>query len=406
MASLFVGRDNSFGVLRLIMALSVVVSHVRPVGFDRPDPGQTRFGGQITLGRIAVYGFFILSGFLVTRSALRVSVGRFLWSRALRIFPGLWACLLATAFVAAPILYHHNHGTFSGFLHAGDGPVAYFQNNWATGTKQNDVSAAVLYPKLRGGAHVTGIDGALWSLCYEATCYIILAVLAVTGVLRYARKFVAAIAVGLWLYLLTDLLAYPNLLAPQKSSDFNIDIPILVNYMGPLLGEFMVYLGFAFILGALVQLYSERIPINDVLGIGAGIVFVASLLAGGFYVIGIPAFVYLLFWLAIRLPRPFRRVGRKHDFSYGIYIYGWVVEQMLVIFGYSRHGEKIYLLLAIAGSFLCAIPSWFLVEKQFLRLKDVDPVRFFREPGSRRPAASESAPIPDLRPASESLLGA
>ncbi|PWG11974.1 hypothetical protein DF268_18615 [Streptomyces sp. V2] len=33
---------------------------------------------------------------------------------------------------------------------------------------------------------------------------------------------------------------------------------------------------------------------------------------------------YALVWLAIRLPAPFRRIGARNDYSYGIYIYGFL----------------------------------------------------------------------------------
>jgi hypothetical protein len=58
--------------------------------------------GDATIGRFAVGGFFAISGFLVTGSRLRLPAGAFGWRRFLRVFPGLWVCLLVTAFVLAP----------------------------------------------------------------------------------------------------------------------------------------------------------------------------------------------------------------------------------------------------------------------------------------------------------------
>lgn len=51
-----------------------------------------------TLGEQAVPGFFCLSGFLIAGSRMRLDLGRFLWHRALRIFPAYWTCLIVVAF--------------------------------------------------------------------------------------------------------------------------------------------------------------------------------------------------------------------------------------------------------------------------------------------------------------------
>ena len=105
-AELFTDRGTSVGFIRLVLATAVVVSHSRILGFGRTEPLLTLSHGQITLGQISVYGFFVLSGILITRSAARISLGSFLWRRALRLLPGLWVCLLVTAFAATEVPSH------------------------------------------------------------------------------------------------------------------------------------------------------------------------------------------------------------------------------------------------------------------------------------------------------------
>ena len=398
LSELFIGRDNSVGFLRLCMALAVVVSHSSPVGFGRPDPGTGRFGGQINLGRMSVYGFFIVSGFLITRSGARLGIFRYLWARLLRILPGLWGCVIVTAFVIAPLLYlHQNRGPLSGFWHApGDGPWAYVQANGWTGFRQFDVSGILGHASKAHRVHDPGFDGALWSLAYEMTCYLIIGVLAVTGVLRAAPKFVMAIAIGLWIYIFDDLMQSPTWKAPQNLDGFNIYIPIVSRYIGNLSSPYLVYLGFAFALGAVFQLYAHRIPVSDTLGVLSAAVFVATLFWGGWFAFGVPAMCYLVFWLAVRLPRPFRAVGRKNDVSYGIYIYGFVVEQSLCVLDYNnRYGYVAFVFTAIAGTFVIATLSWFLVEKQFLRLKDwKPPLPKLPESTGRRKLLKTDVPAP------------
>lgn len=399
LSEVFSGRRNSIGLLRLCMAMAVVVSHASPVGFGKAEPGAHTSGGQINLGRMAVYGFFLLSGFLITRSALRPGIGRYIWARLLRIMPGLWVCVIVTAGVVAPVLYYHQHNSLTGFWHASSGPLSYVRAQWWTGFRQQDISGVLGRAAARGHTvYDPGFDGALWSLAYEMTCYMVIGLLAVTAVLRNARGFMLAVAILLFVDILDDMLSYPSWKAPQNLQAFYIGFPVLRDHMGPLNSAQLTYLGWAFALGAIFQLYAERIPMSDSLGMLSGIVFVATFFFGGWYAFGIPAFCYLLFWLAVRLPRPFRAVGRKHDFSYGVYIYGFVVEQALCVLGVNqRYGYFLYLGLAFLGTFALAIPSWFLVERQALRLKDWTPS--LRNPG--RDCRDEPPPVP--RPREEPL---
>ncbi|WP_432991002.1 acyltransferase family protein [Dactylosporangium sp. CA-233914] len=112
----YTGRDNGIGFIRLTLAGAVVVAHATSLGFGWEDLGRSLFRKQTNVGTLAVFGFFVLSGLLITRSAAHTPIGRFAWHRALRILPGLWMCLLVTAFVVAPAVALHERGTLAGFL--------------------------------------------------------------------------------------------------------------------------------------------------------------------------------------------------------------------------------------------------------------------------------------------------
>ena len=84
-----------------MFALLVIFSHSLTLGGYRSET----LWGHGTLGDYAVDGFFAVSGFLITGSATRNHVVRYLWQRALRILPGFWVCLLITAIVAGPIAW-------------------------------------------------------------------------------------------------------------------------------------------------------------------------------------------------------------------------------------------------------------------------------------------------------------
>ena len=100
-----VGRDNNFNLIRLVAALSVIFSHsVAVLGL----PPQREFFFDrlgLSLGEMAVDVFFVTSGFLVAGSLInRRNLVAFLWARALRIYPALWVMLALTVFVLAPAL--------------------------------------------------------------------------------------------------------------------------------------------------------------------------------------------------------------------------------------------------------------------------------------------------------------
>ena len=105
-------RSNSIGFLRFFFAATVVWSHAFPLGGFSEDPLNRLNFNAPTTGFLAVGGFFVLSGFLITRSYETVgSVGRFIWHRFLRIFPAFWVCLMVTAFGLAPLAFAYQHGT-------------------------------------------------------------------------------------------------------------------------------------------------------------------------------------------------------------------------------------------------------------------------------------------------------
>ncbi|MET9852906.1 acyltransferase [Streptomyces sp. NPDC006450] len=393
LGELYSPRANSFGVLRLVLASSVVLSHVWPIGWGPLDPLWTYSGAQTDVGKMAVVGFFVLSGFMITGSGARGTCGRYAWHRALRILPGLWGSLLVSALVVLPLLYAHLHGTTDGYWNHREGPVSYLQGTWNTSVSTHwDISGVLSEGKARGTNFDPGVNGALWSLKYEVFCYVMVGLLAASGALRRARRLVPLTAAVLGLLILRDWVTAPSPRGIPGDMRAAVQVPLL----GSMSVHFLIHLCFVFLIGATFQLYRDRVPVHDGLALICAAVLGGTLVCGGVFVLGYPAFAYLLLWLAIRLPRPFRRIGRERDYSYGIYIYGFTVEQALALLGYARYGKPVFLLLAMAGTLLLAALSWHLVESQAMKLKNWTP-RFVRGPGRRGSTAVR--PRPEPRPA-------
>lgn len=373
-------RANALGFLRLCLALTVLVGHAWPLGTGRPTPGLRLSHGQADVGTLAVDGFFVLSGFLVTASAARLGSVRFAWHRGLRIFPGLWVCLLVTAGCA-------------GFFATFDEALAFARGNalgqphvWGIGTLFSDNP----YSRLTGGGSI--VNGSLWSLSFELFWYGVLTVLTACGVIRRCPRLVLLLTAGLYTVLISDFLhELPATLytAPRPRGMLG-PIPLF----GSLDTQTLVYLGFLFLLGASAQLYQHRIPMHPALAALAALVLLGSLSLGAFHVLGYPAFAYLLLWAACSLPPWSHRIGRARDYSYGIYIYAFPTQQTLAALGVHHWGMPAYIAASALVTTVLAAASWHLVERPALRLKDWTP------PVPRpRPAPPRPAEIPDQEPA-------
>ncbi|GAB3936074.1 hypothetical protein GCM10027614_11990 [Micromonospora vulcania] len=372
LADLLSGRSNGIGLIRLCLAVGVVLSHSKPLGFGANDLGYHLFGRQTNVGTMAVYGFFVLSGLLITRSARRTGLIRYAWHRCLRIFPGLWVCLLITALVVAPLVALREHGTTDGL----------FDNPWdaaAAGLPAGqlvDRCPPVRHPGPAAGEHPVGSEEQLQRLQRRAVVAEVRDVLLRRGGRaggdRGAASRPPVRAVPDRRVLpehRAGLVELRHFSGPASTASWTFDSPLV----GVMSFHYIVYLGFLFAFGATLDLYRERVPINDALGIGSALALGLSLLFGGFFAIGLPAFAYLLIWLSVRMPRQLHWVGRKNDYSYGIYIYGFIFQQVMASLGWSRWGYVPFAAMSVAVAFAAAFVSWKLVERPALRLKDWTP---------------------------------
>lgn len=326
LSDVFDPRTNAIGLLRIVFATTVVVSHAWPLGGFGSDPGRP----GMNPGILAVDGFFALSGFLISASAARCTVPRFLWHRVLRIYPGFWAALIAVVVVFAPSA----SGAVSG-------------DSWAFLLR--NVSLYIGQPTIVGTVpnqqFTDNWTGPMYTLAIEFACYLLVATLASLRMLK-ARPLLVLLA-ATWISL--------ELVASTHVVDYR-------------LARFPL----AFLVGAVLWALADRVPAGGAAAGTALLVGVAAYLTNSyalFALVGVPAFAFLVVWAGSVLP--VRGVGSRHDLSYGVYLYGWPVEQLLVAWGANRIGLPAYLALALSITASCAYLSWRLVESRALRLKHV-----------------------------------
>ena len=289
-------RHNSLNFLRLILASAVIFSH----GISLGGYGTENIIHKTTLGTVAVYGFFGISGYLIAGSASHVKAIRYLWQRFLRIFPAFWVCLIVTAFGFGLVAWFHgqHHGGVSSYLREPGGPLGYLGHNFWLRMDQQDILGT-----LRGVPYFPIWNGSLWTLSFEFLCYLLVGLLALIGLLKHRWTIVGLVA-GVWVAEIV-IASVP---------DLNVHFDYLHN---PDVAKLLVLVP-VFLAGSLLFLYRDRVPDSRLLALGSGLVFLAGLVIplGN----SVPAYTltsmdltaiflaYPMLWLGIHLP--FNRVER------------------------------------------------------------------------------------------------
>ena len=200
-------KNNAFGFLRLALAVLVIFSHSFPLGGFGIDHLAAFTKGRYAIGSLSVAMFFVLSGFLICRSAsVSQSVPRFLWHRFLRIFPGYWVCLVVCACVFAPLMAFAEFGTLLSIFSAPrNSPQSFMISNAGLYHLNGFSLGGILFIRpssiaglLSHNPSPSVINGSLWSLPFEVSCYLVVAALAAVGVLRRARSVVLGLFAGFW----------------------------------------------------------------------------------------------------------------------------------------------------------------------------------------------------------------
>jgi peptidoglycan/LPS O-acetylase OafA/YrhL len=101
-------RANNFSVLRILFATLVILSHsTELIDGNRSSETLTRLFGTISFGVLAVDGFFIVSGYLITKSYLSSEPISYLVKRTLRIYPGFIVAFVVSIFLCKYFVIAH-----------------------------------------------------------------------------------------------------------------------------------------------------------------------------------------------------------------------------------------------------------------------------------------------------------
>lgn len=330
-------RPSGFDYMRIVLALSVICWHSLLISYGTDTTAGVWGRVLQPLSLLIVPMFFALSGFLVAGSLERSkSLVGFLGLRVFRIMPALVVEVLLSALILGPLLTTASLGSYFAdpVLHS------YFWN----------ILGDIHYklPGLFQQNPTDLVNGQLWTVPYELVCYILLSILTVAGLVR-RREFLLGFLV----------LYYAAQLA-------NTLLRAQTDYQGA--GGSSIVM--AFITGVVFYCYRERIPWSRGLFLAMLIVSVVlpMFLPKGMRFAAIPI-TYVTVYLGLMNPRR-NRLVLSGDYSYGLYLYGFPVQQAVYSASPAFHTWYASILISVPIAAVVAALSWWFVEQPVLRRRD------------------------------------
>jgi peptidoglycan/LPS O-acetylase OafA/YrhL len=342
-ADRFATGRNAFDLLRLLAAIVVLVSHSWPVTGNASEPFSTYLGNFDTGGGWAVSAFFVMSGFLVTRSVESRDAGTYLAARAWRILPGLALATLFETFIVGPAFFP---GTTMQYFEAG--ALWHLQNVVVFGMQLGLPGVFTALP-------VQAVNSSLWTLPGECACYLVLLVPSFSVVPRRWSTLIL-LAVTAVLYVALSFAGY----------SWNHQGGMLFSATPLFFGlKNMLF----FFTGSVLWLWRADIPLNGGGAIAAVLLLVAA--RGSFtsqvaYHLALP---YLTLYAALAWGAAERLTRRLGDLSYGTYLFAFPVQQCVEAVLGPKLGPWRLAIIALAFTLPLAWVPWHAVERRALQLK-------------------------------------
>jgi len=333
---------NNFQLMRLCLAGMVILSHSPEIlDGNRHRELLTSLFHTLSFGEFAVDCFFIVSGYLVYMSWERSANWRsYLAKRILRIYPGFIAASLISAlvvgFIGAPS---------RGYIH---------QINSLGLVKSLLLLRIPPHPACFAGQPYPSVNGSLWTIEYEFKCYLLVAFI---GALHKANRGKTWIAILLSATILNAI----QLLFGQSLHYIHLPMSSVTT----LLPRFVSL----FASGVCFYLFRARIRYSRLLCALSALVLVLCLFGSASAHLAMPYFgAYVVFAIAFAHGPVTRRYARMPDISYGVYLYAWPIQKLLI---YQFPNISPWPLFALASvlSICCGACSWYAIEQPFLRMK-------------------------------------
>ena len=331
------GRPVGFDILRVFLSVAVILFHTALVCYGKGAEEVLWGWPYRQFSYFIVPSFFALSGFLVAGSLERNDLLSFLALRIIRIFPALVvevvvsALLIGALFTVLPLRQYAHDPVF----------FKYFLN--MLGDIQFNLPGVFL--DLPGGRFV---NRQLWTVPFELKCYILLTLAAMVGLARRPMLFLA-LALGGYGWAAFRHYTYYTSLANESTPS----------------GELLIL---SFLLGVILYLMRQKISVSVPYFVASVILCsVLCYLPVSEFLLAIPVAYMTVFLGVLNFRVPY--VSALGNYSYGLYLYGFPVQQAVSALLPDYRVWWIHFPISLALSMLLAALSWHLVEAKVMKQK-------------------------------------
>lgn len=339
-----ISRDNNYNILRIIGAVAVMYGHMYVLlGYGAPS---------LYANEVNAIGFkmlMVLSGYMITQSCIyEKRASYYAVKRVFRLMPALIVYTVLMTFVLGPLL-------------AKISVKDYFSNTITWEYLYN----IVLNPRFQlpalfaNNPYPYAVNGSLWALPIEVSLYILIYfVLKIFSKNKYRRCLICAFSVAVIVMQGIHLKCFPSATLVFWGTDW-IRIFNIYPY---------------FFMGALYSLTDIKRYCN--LQVAFVLFFVSMLFSTNHYVIYELVAILLIPYIMISIGECttpiFANLLNGLDISYGLYLWGFPVQQILIQYlvveqGYNIGANSMFCL-ALAVTVILSLFSWFFVEKPTMTL--------------------------------------
>lgn len=338
-------RDNNFTMIRFLAAVFVFVGHMGMIlGGDPPE-----FGG-IYMHEMGVGILFLMGGYLIAQSWIRDSNPlRYVIRRFFRLWPPFAVAVLVLTFVAGPLV-----STL--------GVRGYFDSWFTLYLRNLRFFPVFAQPGVFTNQQISNVtNGSLWTMPVEAAFYVLtpflMLVFRVMGHPKSSFRVLAAVA-GIMCVIDVFLRAFH-------------ETTMVVVYGTDLVAAY--HLLVLYIIGILFTYDEIKQYLNLQIGcVGLVAMFLVQLGPKPLrYLAMYVVLPYFIFSFALVAKPIFKNFGKTYEPSYGIYLYGFFFQQLIVMLQQNigiELGFILSMLISAIPTMMAATLSYYFIETPTQRL--------------------------------------
>jgi peptidoglycan/LPS O-acetylase OafA/YrhL len=335
--------QNNYDFLRLFAAFCIAFTHsFNLLHLNDLEPLMSFSGNRYDFSFIGLSIFFCVSGYLIIKSACTsISFLHYCWKRFLRIQPLLILVCILTVLIVGPLYTSLDTSTYF----ANPATWTYFRNIFpATGIQ------FTLPGVFEKNIAEKSVNGSLWTLIVEERLYLFVGLL---FLVRHKKKYFVYLVLFINLVYLCRSIFFPDKITTYLNGSHVFYAMLFLNS-----GVFYL-LNLDFSNSKMQKFWLLFIPVAIMCMVWPVLNFLQVLV--------IPFCVIAL----AHIKGVTNRAGKWGDFTYGIYIFSFPVQQILIASNLYVDNPYLLFLETILIVVPLAILSWYVIEKKFLSLKNI-----------------------------------